>query len=253
MAMLQNNFSGPSAMEPVDSLKKLVWKNNGVLFESDLVQIGVKCEYRSNLGRMTLFYGNKTPLPMLSFNPSISCGGELASKISIQVKPVDTVVEAGAQVQQMINIECIDDFVDYPSLVVTFVYNNTQQKLNLKLPLTINKFFEATDMDGETFFARWKNLGGALQETQKIFKATHPMDTSATAAKLSGFGMQLLNGIDPNPDNFVCAAILHTKLMQIGCLLRLEPNKQAQMYRLTVRASKESVSKQTVELLGDYF
>jgi len=65
-AMLQNNFGSPAApMEPVDSLKKLVWKNNGVLFESDLVQIGVKSEYRSNLGRMTLFYGNKTPLSML--------------------------------------------------------------------------------------------------------------------------------------------------------------------------------------------
>lgn len=55
------------------------------------------------------------------------------------------------------------------------------------------------------------------------------MDTSATGAKLSGFGMQLLSGIDPNPDNFVCAAILHTKHHQIGCLLRLEPNKQAQV------------------------
>lgn len=66
-SILQNSF-GSSAVggsEPVDSLKKLVWKHNGVLFESDLLQIGVKSEYRSNLGRMTLFYGNKTPLPML--------------------------------------------------------------------------------------------------------------------------------------------------------------------------------------------
>jgi len=237
----------------VDSLKKLVWKNNGVLYESDLLQIGVKAEYRLNLGRMTLFYGNKTAFPMLSFNPNVSCGGELASKVSVQVKAVDTTVEAGAQVQQMINIECIDDFQEYPSLIITFLYNNVPQKLNLKLPLTINKFFEASDMSGDTFFARWKNLGGAQQETQKIFKATHQMDTSATAAKLSGFGMQLLHGIDPNPDNFVCAAILHTRAHQIGCLLRLEPNRQAQMYRLTIRASKESVSKQICELLGDYF
>lgn len=55
------------------------------------------------------------------------------------------------------------------------------------------------------------------------------MDTNATSAKLSGFGMQLLKGIDPNADNFVCAAILHTRTQQIGCLLRLEPNRQAQV------------------------
>jgi len=200
-----------------------------------------------------LFYGNKTAFPMLGFTPSIHCGSDLAPKLSVQVKPVDSTVEAGAQAQQLVNIECIEDFIEYPNLVVTFLYNNVQQKLNLKLPVTINKFFEASDMNGETFFARWKNLGGAQQETQRIFKATQPMDTSATGSKLSGFGMHLLKGIDPNPDNFVCAAILHTRSQQIGCLLRLEPNKQAQMYRLTIRASKESVSKQTSELLGDSF
>lgn len=55
------------------------------------------------------------------------------------------------------------------------------------------------------------------------------MDLVSTRTKLSGFGMQLLDGIDPNPDNFVCAGIVHTKTQQIGCLLRLEPNKQAQV------------------------
>lgn len=55
------------------------------------------------------------------------------------------------------------------------------------------------------------------------------MDINATSAKLSGFGMQLLKGIDPNSENFVCAAILHTRTQQIGCLLRLEPNRQAQV------------------------
>lgn len=50
--------------------------------------------------------------------------------------------------------------VEFPSLVVQFLYNSVQQKLNLRLPLTINKFFEPTDMNAETFFARWKNLGG---------------------------------------------------------------------------------------------
>lgn len=33
----------------------------------------------------------------------------------------------------------------------------------MKLPLTINKFFEPTEMNGESFFARWKNLGGYIK------------------------------------------------------------------------------------------
>lgn len=35
-------------------------KQNGVLFENQYVQIGVKMETRQNLARIGLFYGNKT-------------------------------------------------------------------------------------------------------------------------------------------------------------------------------------------------
>lgn len=54
--------------------------------------------------------------------------------------------------------------------------------------------------------------------------------------------MQLLDGIDPNPDNMVCAGIIHTQSHQVGCLLRLEPNKQAQvsMVRTTKQIFKAS-------------
>lgn len=58
----QNNLGGPALS---DNLSKLSWKNNGVLFENDILQIGVKAEYRLNLGRMTLFYGNKSDFSMM--------------------------------------------------------------------------------------------------------------------------------------------------------------------------------------------
>jgi len=45
--------------------------------------------------------------------------------------------------------------------------------------------------------------------------------------QLLGAGLAVLDGIDPNPDNFVCAGIVHTTSFQIGCLVRLEPNKPA--------------------------
>ncbi|KAK9510906.1 hypothetical protein O3M35_005584 [Rhynocoris fuscipes] len=233
--------------------KKFVCKNNGVLFENDLIQIGVKCEFRQNLGRLGLFYGNKTSFPLQNFSSNIINPAEWLSKLSLQIKPVEPVLEAGAQIQQMVNVECVQDYIDAPSMNITFIYNNVPQKLTIKLPIFINKFFEPTEMNGDSFFARWKNLGGNPQKSQLIFRASQGMDLTATRTKLSGFGMQLLDGIDPNPDNFVCAGIVHTRTQQIGCLLRLEPNRQAQMYRLTVRSSKESVSQEICELLKDQF
>ncbi|XP_046665758.1 AP-2 complex subunit alpha [Homalodisca vitripennis] len=245
--------AAPSATQNNYNPKKFVCKNNGVLFENDLIQIGVKCEFRQNLGRLGLFYGNKTKFPLQNLSANLQNPGEWVNKLNIQVRPVEPVLEAGAQIQQMVNAECIEDYIDSPSMVVTFLYNNVPQKLTMKLPLTLNKFFEPTEMNGESFFARWKNLGGNPQKSQKIFRATGPMDLTATRTKVLGFGMQLLENIDPNPDNFVCAGIIHTRTQQIGCLLRLEPNKQAQMYRLTVRSSKEPVSIEICELLADQF
>lgn len=67
------------------------------------------------------------------------------------------------------------------------------------------------------------------QRAQKVFKSAQPMDLPAARNKLMGFGMQLLEGIDPNPDNMVCAGIIHTQSQQVGCLMRLEPNRQAQV------------------------
>lgn len=47
--------------------------------------------------------------------------------------------------------------------------------------------------------------------------------------KILGFGVALLDRVDPNPANFVGAGVIHTKNVQVGCLLRLEPNTQAQV------------------------
>jgi AP-2 complex subunit alpha len=81
----------------------------------------------------------------------------------------------------------------------------------------------------ERYYNFLSSFGRPGQEAQKIFKAGQPMDTTQVKTKLIGFGFSLLEGIDPNPENYVCAGIIHTKSVQVGCLLRLEPNAAAQV------------------------
>ncbi|XP_021489523.1 AP-2 complex subunit alpha-1 isoform X2 [Meriones unguiculatus] len=244
---------GPPIPEADELLNKFVCKNSGVLFENQLLQIGVKSEFRQNLGRMYLFYGNKTSVQFQNFSPTVVHPGDLQTQLAVQTKRVAAQVDGGAQVQQVLNIECLRDFLTPPLLSVRFRYGGTAQSLTLKLPVTINKFFQPTEMAAQDFFQRWKQLSLPLQEAQKIFKANHPMDAEVTKAKLLGFGSALLDNVDPNPENFVGAGIIQTKALQVGCLLRLEPNAQAQMYRLTLRTSKEPVSRHLCELLAQQF
>uniref|UniRef100_A0A803TJ59 Adaptor related protein complex 2 subunit alpha 1 n=1 Tax=Anolis carolinensis TaxID=28377 RepID=A0A803TJ59_ANOCA len=224
-----------------ENFLRFVCKNNGVLFENQLLQIGVKSEFRQNLGRMYLFYGNKTSVQFQSFTPTVSYPGDL-SQLNVQTKAVEPLVEGGAQVQQVLNIECLSDFTEAPLINIKFRYGGTLQNLTLKLPITVNKFFQATEMQSQDFFQRWKQLSLALL-----------LSTSLLFPQLLGFGSALLDKVDPNPDNYVGAGIIQTKALQVGCLLRLEPNAQAQMYRLTLRTSKESVSKHLCELLSQQF
>uniref|UniRef100_A0A2K5JXU8 AP-2 complex subunit alpha n=1 Tax=Colobus angolensis palliatus TaxID=336983 RepID=A0A2K5JXU8_COLAP len=245
----------PLAPGSEDNFARFVCKNNGgglLFFNREMMC--VKKWFLFLLGRMFIFYGNKTSTQFLNFTPTLICSDELQPNIlGFITKPVDPTVEGGAQVQQVVNIECVSDFTEAPVLNIQFRYGGTFQNVSVQLPITLNKFFQPTEMASQDFFQRWKQLSNPQQEVQNIFKAKHPMDTEVTKAKIIGFGSALLEEVDPNPANFVGAGIIHTKTTQIGCLLRLEPNLQAQMYRLTLRTSKEAVSQRLCELLSAQF
>ncbi|XP_064836760.1 AP-2 complex subunit alpha-2-like isoform X2 [Oncorhynchus masou masou] len=263
-SLLVDVFSGNTAAFPVETplavgpvadenFSRFVCKNNGVLYENQLLQIGLKSEFRQNLGRMYVFFGNKTSTQFMNFAASVVCQDALQAQLNVHAKPADPTVDGGAQLQQILNIECVSDFVDAPVLNIQFRYGGTLQNIAVKLPITLNKFFQPTEMTSLDFFQRWKQLGAPQQEVQNIFKARHSMDTEVTKAKIMGFGAALLDGVDPNPFNFVGAGVIHTKTTQVGCLLRLEPNTQAQMYRLTLRTSRGTVSQRLCDLLSEQF
>ncbi|KAK1329935.1 hypothetical protein QTO34_010118 [Cnephaeus nilssonii] len=283
---------GSPIPEADELLNKFVCKNNGVLFENQLLQIGVKSEFRQNLGRMYLFYGNKTSVQFQSFTPTVVHPGDLQTHIlsawpsplapdlppglpswdemdpvsgfldrwaqlAVQTKRVAAQVDGGAQVQQVLNIECLRDFLTPPLLSVRFRYGGASQSLTLKLPVTINKFFQPTEMAAQDFFQRWKQLSllsGPAPNRRRRKSSKPPTPWTLKSRRPSSWvWLRLLDNVDPNPENFVGAGIIQTKALQVGCLLRLEPNAQAQMYRLTLRTSKEPVSRHLCELLAQQF
>jgi len=75
-----------------------------------------------------------------------------------QAQPVESVIENNGQLQQLINVECLTEFLDAPVLQVQFIVSGNMHNFNLKLPIMLSKFAEATTMDAGTFFQRWKQL-----------------------------------------------------------------------------------------------
>ncbi|KAL3123635.1 hypothetical protein niasHT_005663 [Heterodera trifolii] len=237
---------------------KFVMKSNGVLYEDETIQIGCKMEKRANLARLGMFYGNKTNFKFSNFQTTVTCPGMLADEILCQAKAVDPDIDAGSQVQQLINVICLQFFTAPPIFNVSFTFSardgSPQQfSRSFYLPVFISKFFEPSDMSSEQFFARWKQLSLPSQECQKIFATINPIDSDQIRISLTNLGAQILQNVDPNPENFVCAGILQTQAAQIGCLIRLEPNKQTKMFRLTIRSSREGVAATLCELMAGNF
>lgn len=231
-----------------EAVKKMVCKNNGVIFENQLMQIGVKCEYKKNLGRINLFYGNKSDNHLSYFSVEVKISPKLQSSLSIEVKPIDSNVRAKTQVQQIMNVECMEYFDEFPELHISFMNGLQKEDLNLKLPVYLNKFFEPITMSRDDFFARWKNLTDPAQEGQRSFKAKFPIaDEEATSSKLTNFGLEILPGIDPG--NYVCAGIIHFRNAKVGCLARLQRHLPTEMYRLTLKSTNRLVLQRLLDLL----
>jgi AP-2 complex subunit alpha len=49
-------------------------------------------------------------VPLVNFQPVLQWTGEDSTKLNVQIKPVDSTLDAGAQIQQMITAECIDSY-----------------------------------------------------------------------------------------------------------------------------------------------
>ncbi|CAD6884330.1 unnamed protein product [Tilletia laevis] len=225
--------------------RRLCYTPEGVLYEDAQLQIGVKSEYHGNLGRVALYFGNKITVNFTSFTVTVKSQEPDALAASMP-KITSTTLGGMKQLQQLIQLECKDHFTEPPILQISYLAGSLQT-LNLKLPVILSKFIEPVSLGPAAFFERWKQIGGPPREAQKIynFKLTPggEVDLVRNEKVVQGARLQVLDGVDPNPVNVVAAGVLHTANGgKVGCLLRLEPNKEAKMCRLTVRTTNDLVS-----------
>ncbi|KAJ3092583.1 hypothetical protein HK102_005352 [Quaeritorhiza haematococci] len=236
-----------SLLEPAHSsttdqlFERLVVLSNGVLYEDDILQIGVKSEYQAHLGRVALFFGNKSAQPVQDLAIEVISSPEL--RITL-VQGISSTVPPGAQYHQMYNVECVGVPRKPPILQLSYFWagalSDTPATLNLRMPILITKFVNPVVLNGPDFFARWRQIGGAPREVQFVFKtgSGKPIVVDVVRKVLSGLRFGVLDGIDPNPNNFVGAGIFSSaEAGKVGCLLRLEINMEQQVCYVLVLLS----------------
>jgi AP-2 complex subunit alpha len=196
---------------------RLLLKADGVLYEDGQIQIGVRSEYRGQMACLILYFTNKTPALISSFTTTLDLNESEKGKLTWDVKGLpDTTIAMGAQAQQVIVFEAKKVFEKSPTIRISYLAG-ALQALTLKLPVAMHKFMDPAELTGEDFFKRWKQIGGAPREAQRIFglaaglkEGGREITEGYVRAVGEGFRWRVQHGDDPNQKKFVGASVVHT-------------------------------------------
>jgi AP-2 complex subunit alpha len=256
------NFASAAHLSPDWEIgyNRLLLRPEGVLYEDQQVQVGIRTEYRGSLGCLIFYFSNRSSFPMNSFTTMLDNKSAETLKTDVKGLP-DTTVQPGGQTQQTIMFDCKNVFTHAPTIRISWLAG-AMQGVTLQLPVLLHKYMEGAELSSEDFFKRWKQIGGAPREAQSIFGLVNKgrtIDLAFVKKVITGFKWGIVEGVDPNGKNIVGATVLHTSEGgKFGCLLRLEPNfdtsvchalssphfaaaNMRQMFRITIRATDEAV------------
>jgi AP-2 complex subunit alpha len=249
---------------------RLLLRSEGVLYEDQQIQIGLRTEYRAQLGCLIFYFTNRSSFPMNSFTTTLDNRSADSLKTDVKGLP-DTLIPPEGQTQQTIIFDCKNVFTHPPTIRISYLAG-ALQGVTLQLPVLLHKYMEGAELSAEDFFKRWKQIGGAPREAQGIFGLSgknRTMDSDFVKKVVKGFKWGIVQGVDPNAKNIVGATVLHTSGGgKFGCLLRLEPNFETQvcagdvlgyrfttdtrqMFRITIRATDEAVPAVLLKAMQD--
>nr|XP_042897115.1 AP-2 complex subunit alpha-2-like [Parasteatoda tepidariorum] len=237
----------PSAhnTESFDPVSHFICQNSGTVFENDICRITFVSEFNKNSGRFLLSYKNKSLHQLRNFVPSFAT--QNTSNLKLHMNSCASMLCAGEEIKQEIEIECLQEFSEKPALSVGFECFYKHFEISFMLPVTMSKFFEPISMDTNEFRTRWIILNG--QELMKVFNAKLPMDNKMLVKNLIAMKMSVLPNVSQNLDDFYGAAIFHSSAYQIGVLYRLQSNEFTKQYRITIRANRGTVLDEIANLV----
>ncbi|RHZ60584.1 AP-2 complex subunit alpha [Aspergillus thermomutatus] len=221
---------------------RLYFADEGVLFEDAQIQVGLRSEYRGHMGVVKIYISNKSSFAIGSLTTTLDNPAAPNLKIDSKSLPEPSVPAAG-QTQQTLFFEAHGPFSEAPTIRISYLAG-ALQAYTLQLPVLMHRYMEPSTLSAEEFFKRWRQIGGPPLETQHTFGVTAKaknISEALTRRLVEGFHWKILDNVDPNPNNIVGCAVYQFQGGKTGCLLRLEPNYERKMFRVTIRATQEAV------------
>ncbi|KAK6389238.1 hypothetical protein LTR95_019712, partial [Oleoguttula sp. CCFEE 5521] len=146
------NLASASHLSPdwEPGYNRLLLQPEGVLYEDVQLQVGLRSEYRSEVGCLILYFANKSSAPIQSFTTTLDNRSSETLKPDIKGLP-DTTVQPGSQTSQMIMFEAKAIFAHPPTIRISYIAGSLQA-LTLQLPLVPHKYMEGAVLSSDDFY-----------------------------------------------------------------------------------------------------
>lgn len=194
--------SSPSASVSYKYLQ-LCLTNDGVLFEDEIIQVGVKAKF-TGLGEAVLgiYYGNKTSGILQNVQTKFV---DVPMNLHLTASPIPTQLGPKSQVCQRLSAQISGPFDQPPKCTLSFLLpDNTPRLIPLRLPVTLAKFTQARTLSTDEFFSNWRQQLFLLNEASTVVNVALNLAQIARLACLAG-ALALHHQVDESPDNLVLA------------------------------------------------
>lgn len=210
-----------------DRFRRLCLLNDAVLYEDELLQVGVKMEFVGREGQIAVYFGNKGSAALQAFTVQYFVREEQALRVT--ASPVCQQLEADKQVVQRISVNFIEAFVEPVWLRIQFLLPDTSpRRVQLKFPLVITKFMIGRELSPQEFFQNWRQQHFVLNEvTSIVHLAARLRGQLVHVARSIVFGgaLRLHHSVDTNPENFVLVSQLAPAAPGQGAAGRGSPDR----------------------------
>ncbi|BFU18075.1 AP-2 complex protein, putative [Entamoeba histolytica HM-1:IMSS-B] len=222
----------------INNHNKLILAFEGVLYQDDTIQIGLKSALESPMCKFALFFGNRIT-EEVELNYIIECpngltcnSGEYNGKIG-----------AKSQIQSIAQFTISGFYYQSPIINITYKSSSFKNKIAFSLPLTVNAFLVQEPLEPNIFMQYWNTIGNATEKKSIIqMKQNNPIDLPTVLG-----GMRFIC-LDVKPEQIVACSSFPS-FQNIYVLLRIEINVTSNKACIYVRAQDPSLAKVIHNLL----
>ncbi|KAH8583599.1 adaptin AP complex subunit alpha [Cryptosporidium sp. chipmunk genotype I] len=139
------------------NFSNLILNNDWILFEDNLIQIGIKLQFSENIGSFNLYLGNKLPTRLEDFTITFNCSYIHPKALSIIKKNKiehPNYVSGKQQICLIFSAECNDVYFGVPTVVIKFLLaDNTPKMIELPFPILVSKFSYGIEQYSKDFIS----------------------------------------------------------------------------------------------------